>query len=365
MEQPLQQTDVLRLSGEIRKNPIWAKELSFFNLDFDHLKLERNSNIELFDILKTDAPSTEILEIYEKTEMDKDQLALWANYGGGTLYTNKSQLKSPLQTIIEYCENSTSDIKNRLRLVNQLLQQRIKAENFDPTGILSLLAAHGGVCNVQKEVGVRMAYAFLTDSMKLEMDKQSLCSAILRFLIGLRELIVEQVYMKTGQSTNVHYIIPFRNIMGPKIGLHHIPDPNSCTVKVESTHYFQFFEKYCAQFIVSAIYNGFNKQPRKLPYEVLVKWLQDNPPTGYTNSYDFLEESFDENTGCVKETTIVYVLHKLKILIPISEKTVQQQIEEFSLAPVPVSARVPAPAPVNLRQNDVQDDEDMGFGLFD
>ena len=80
-----------------------------------------------------------------------------------------------------------------------------------------------GVCNVQKEIGVRMAYAFLTDSVKIEAVKQSIGAAVMRLLYKQRELLSEHIFRLTKQSMNSHYIIPFQNQLAPYIGLSTIP----------------------------------------------------------------------------------------------------------------------------------------------
>ena len=48
-----------------------------------------------------------------------------------------------------------------LSKINKIKEKEMK--NFDPVGVLCLLAQHGNVCNVEKEIGVRMAYSLITN----------------------------------------------------------------------------------------------------------------------------------------------------------------------------------------------------------
>ena len=55
-------------------------------------------------------------------------------------------------------------------------------ENHEALGAVVLLAAHGGVCNVQKEIGIRLAYAGLAETMKSDCDENNPKNRVLRIL---------------------------------------------------------------------------------------------------------------------------------------------------------------------------------------
>jgi hypothetical protein len=231
-----------------------------------------------------------------------------------------------------------------------------------------------GVCNVQKEIGVRMAYAFLTDSVKIEAVKQSIGAAVMRLLYKQRELLSEHIFRLTKQSMNSHYIIPFQNQLAPYIGLSTIPgfafffslcsllyfcllffadssnfqlDPDTCSIQVTGKNFQDFFALYDAKYILTIVSNALNEKPRRLPYEELISWFQENYPSKYESSYEFLEDAFDAN-GLIKNFAIIHLLHKLKIIVPKNVKSLEEQLKE---ANVPVSQPGPVPlAPVIQNQ---------------
>mmetsp|Transcript_7824 Transcript_7824/g.8625 ORF Transcript_7824/g.8625 Transcript_7824/m.8625 type:complete len:261 (-) Transcript_7824:1124-1906(-) len=122
-------------------------------------------------------PSTALLKMYKATKITQKELKHWANYGGSQLFYNANQLENRISTVIQYCEqDEESRVCKTLRHITHLL--KTQPDDFDRANIFILLAAHGGMCNVQKEVGVRTAYNMMTNNLKTELEKESIANII-------------------------------------------------------------------------------------------------------------------------------------------------------------------------------------------
>jgi len=184
-------------------------------------------------------------------------------------------------------------------------------------GILVLLAAHGNVCNVQKEVGVSTAYSLVTDQAKLYHSKLTVEATLYRLLYTLREQLLEEVCQPQfgkGKS-NTHILVEFRNTLAQDVGLKPIPDPDRGCVghaKVSPQDKIAFFKKYSVEKVVHTVERAVNQTPRKLPYDLIVNWFQKNSLE--EDEYEFLGQVFDTDTGLVKEEWIRFFLLKQFIL---------------------------------------------------
>ncbi len=61
-----------------------------------------------------------------------------------------------LKSLVDYAESdikAAPDVKIKLRYITRALRT-----NRDAFGVIPMLATHGSVCNVMKEVGIRAAY---------------------------------------------------------------------------------------------------------------------------------------------------------------------------------------------------------------
>jgi hypothetical protein len=198
-----------------------------------------------------------------------------------------------------------------------------------------------------------MAYAAVTDTLREESAKQSIENAILRILVNLRLVISETVYMTTGQSKNVHYIVPFQNKMSKRIGVLFIPDPDEVkSVKVEQKNYELFVSKYTPALIIKTVTDAVNQKPRKVPYESLIEWYQSHAPKDL-DSYEFLESLFTES-GDILPLAIAYFLRGINVLkntsVAPADPTAKSPLEIPPGEPVPNPPKppvaVPAPPPV-------------------
>lgn len=55
-----------------------------------------------------------------------------------------------------------------------------------------------------------------------------------------------------------------------------------------------------------------NSKSRKIPYSVVMEWFKDHTPEN-CDSYEYLSDVFDEETGFVKESYLEFMLQELKI----------------------------------------------------
>ena len=259
-----------------------------------------------------DMSATELLTILKDTEFGKEELDSWKAYGNWNLFNQKDDMARYLETVINYCETDATagkGVKNKLRFVTKMLRDNKEARG----GILCMLAQHGNVCNVMKEVAVNLAYSMLSNSLSDFMKNQSLGSLVARNLQMLRELLVEKLFIAGGNFMNTHPLVAFRNGLAEHIGLDVIPDQHSGANPADKNRITAFLKEYTVEKIVRHISASINDKNRKIPYETVVEWLQQNSPR--TEAYEFLGECFDAQTGHLNEPAIVYMLHKLNFIL--------------------------------------------------
>lgn len=233
-------------------------------------------------------------------------------------------MKPNLEAILKYAETSAlaaPDIKSKMRFVALALRG-----NKDAYGIVVMLATHGGVCNVMKEVGIRCAYAALAGTLASEFDSSDPRNAVLKVLYELRELCVESLYivsmLKGKRSTNnlptvnTHNVIGYRNGMAADVGLDRIPDPNiggdNAQAKTYLPHFFERF--YHVQVVIDCVARALNEEPRKLNYNSIVSYLQYNRPEKFGEDVEeFLYHCFDVN-GKFTNGCVAWLLYRMGIL---------------------------------------------------
>ena len=100
--------------------------LDQYAVNYDHVK----QNVrELTDDLKIDDNhnAKKLLEIFDKIEISKDELSLWAGYGGYSLFSDKKSARSRFQTVIDFAENNEScskHVKQKLRAITKLITEK-------------------------------------------------------------------------------------------------------------------------------------------------------------------------------------------------------------------------------------------------
>jgi hypothetical protein len=278
----------------------------------DEVDVSNHSCPELLGILPTMASETAFLEAK----------ALWSN----AAFKDAEDAEKRLSTLVAYCEEvgchavghhgvAPEITRRKLRMVASLLNGQDHAEKLP---VLLLLAAHGGVCNVQKEVGVDAAYAQLTRTHAEHASRSSFEAYVFRILHEHREQAVESVSVEYCRRvyghTNTHILVPIRNSIAESVGIRTIPDSHghvTTTDDMVAELTAAFWQQYSIEAILANISAGLNELPRRIPYDVLITWLEKNAPLG-TDSYSFLSASFDV-FGHVCRATLEYALCRLGI----------------------------------------------------
>jgi hypothetical protein len=235
-----------------------------------------------------------------------------------------------LTTLVDYCERggcygvgmmtaAPECTTKKLRMVTQLFTGQNPIQKLS---MLLLLAAHGGVCNVQKEVGIDAAYAQMTRTCSELAERSSFEAHVFRLLRQKREQVVEELSIefcrRIRHSTNTHILVPFRNLLAHDVGIRNIPDPNAASdlfahedgAVADSIS--RFWHLYSFDAILGEVAAALNEMPRRIPYDSLISWLKIHVPFE-TDVYSFLSASFDVN-GHIRHQTIEYALCYLGIL---------------------------------------------------
>jgi hypothetical protein len=89
---------------------------------------------------------------------------------------------------------ASPDIRAKLRFVTKAIRSSPAA-----LGVVVMLATHGGVCHVMKEVGIRAAYEALA-SIRTDSETNDVANVILQILHNWREVLVEKLYVAQGRK---------------------------------------------------------------------------------------------------------------------------------------------------------------------
>ena len=183
-----------------------------------------------------------------------------------------------------------------------------------------MLAVHGGVCNVMKEVGIRAAYSALADSVEEAGNDPRNC--VLHILYDLRELLVEKMYHAQelddpvgAVQLNTHNLIAYRNPLARYVGLATIPDPDMTMNSTAATmvpHFFQRF--YSVDIMIDAIAQALNEPPRRINYDAIIGFLKYNrPEEEFPDPEEFMWHLFDEE-GNFTRGVVAWILYKMGCL---------------------------------------------------
>merc|ERR1712228_1134539 len=176
--------------------------------------------IEFSDSTETsdEHDANKLLNIFDAMDISSDDLKLW------TTISTKENGRSKLNSVINYSETNTNaspGIKIKLRILTKLLleYQAVSLQKMNEyKNIILLLASHGHVCHVLKEVAINNAYGMMTNNLNQYIKSQSLQQQILRVLYTLRCLLVEKLHHAFKFSNNVHYIASFHDTLAKEIG---------------------------------------------------------------------------------------------------------------------------------------------------
>jgi len=190
------------------------------------------------------------------------------------------------------------------------------ANKYDPKGILLLVASHGNVCNVMKEVGVQSAYGALTNQTQAIFQSQTFEDRVLNILAEFREMCVEELYSTFGATNNTHSITLMRNHLAPFIGVETIYDTQASNWGLPQNWQHGLEGKYWGNHynvpkITNFVRNAMNEEPRKISYEVLTKFLEEHKPI--EDTYLFYTDVYDMESGKIKPRYVQWILHRLDI----------------------------------------------------
>jgi len=199
-----------------------------FAVNYEHVK---ESVKDFTDDIKIDDNynAKKLLDIFDKIEISKDELSLWAGYGGSRLFSAKSNARSRFQTVINFAEDNEScskHVKQKLRVITKLIMEKGIDKSKEYVHILLLIASHGSVCNVMKEVAIGNAYGLMTDNLQDFIKKQSLEEQIKKVLRDFRVLLIEECFHSFKLTNNTHSIAGFHNVIAEKVGVTPYNDPD-------------------------------------------------------------------------------------------------------------------------------------------
>jgi hypothetical protein len=286
----------------------------------------------------------DIMVIFEKTEFTTELLDLWKGWQEGNLFSSKDSVRTRLSTYSSYLEASKTadEVKN---MANAIAYELVKfPEKYDAAGIMIALAQNGGVCNVQKEIGVRTVYAAMMDSMMEHMNANAIETKVLSLLKKNRFALSESVAYKLckenrwhdGRVLNSHYIIPIQNKMAARIGIGEIPDPNA-NIHDPQDLYDVFMEAYNVSHLLRVVGGAVNDSHRLINYHDMVEHMEKIRPAGI-DPFAYLNDFvFNVDTGKFTEKAIKFLLFKLNILqlTPEGETIVQSLSPAAEVSPIP------------------------------
>merc|ERR1711977_737458 len=150
---------------------------------------------------------------------------MWCDYYDQPLFSSRDQVGAKLRTVVDYAEsNASAETRDRLRCVTHMLQTQ-DGQDVDAASVFFALAQNGGVCHVQKEVGIRAVYADMLGMMKGDLEAQGVPALCLRLAAAEREAIASEIAENgvaidsSVKKRNTHQVIPRRNVIAEQVGL--------------------------------------------------------------------------------------------------------------------------------------------------
>jgi hypothetical protein len=268
--------------------------------------------------IKAEALKTYELEAFdtliEQAELTKEVFDRWLGYSESRIFSSANDVKYRYSTYLSYLKSANEDVQNIARSI--IYELKTYPDKYDTTGIVMALAQNGGICNVQKEVGLRMVYASMTDSILQHVQSESLDTAILLLLKNLRETLTERCAEKIlkakGNEMNTHYIITVRNRIAGSIGLNQINDVNAYTVD-GNDFLLQFMNLYSVKEVVGCVRRALNDKPRKMDYLNVINYFEKIKPDD-VEDFAFKQDFVFDEDGNFTDPAIKYMLMKLAII---------------------------------------------------
>eukprot|EP01012_Entosiphon_sulcatum_P007754 TRINITY_DN1403_c0_g3_i1.p1 TRINITY_DN1403_c0_g3~~TRINITY_DN1403_c0_g3_i1.p1 ORF type:complete len:418 (-),score=83.82 TRINITY_DN1403_c0_g3_i1:634-1887(-) len=232
------------------------------------------------------------------------------DYGDSHIETSRELL----ETVIDYAKGQPMT-HAKLAFIGYELERRAGTEEaLDAPQILSTLAAHGTVCGVEKEAGIRSVYGLLSNSLRSEAERVGLKGLILHRLTRHREEIVEKNSREATGSDNDHYIFAYRNLVARFTGVEPVHDDHGSFWS--SALMPEFVDRFFAEYTVTAIVRVLDEclcNPEQIPFRVVQDWFQSNRPAD-VDAYAWLRGAFDEWTGKPQRPAVLHMLQTIGVL---------------------------------------------------
>jgi len=298
-----------------------APATAAYVVDYQHVHTKIRECTDELKMADKEHDSHKLLSMLDNITVGDKELQMWANYSGGRLFSNKSDAKNRLKTVVEYVEKDAScsaHIRRQLRLITKLICEKGVQKSEEYVHILLLLASHGNVCNVMKEVAIGNAYGMMTDKLDEFVQQQSLHQQVYKVLRDFRVLLVEELYHSGfGFTNNTHYIAGFHNALAEHIGIARYNDehewqPSSkrCTNWRRNLDQRYFGTKYTKKRIVFHILEQIKQQ--KISYQKIVQLMQDRCPPKI-EPMEFLQLAIDIDSGAIRTEYICWMLKELNV----------------------------------------------------
>jgi len=306
----------------------WAKP---FSVNREHVfrpVAEVLSNVRGLD----NYDAFKLLQIWDRQTIKQSDLDMWTSYSNGKLFSSKAQARDYLKTVLEYASGDLPTKKCKLQIKYVAKELCDKSEEYDdPKGLLLLIASHGNVCNVMKEVGVQSAYSSLTNQCQDLFASQTIEERVLALFAEFRELAIEELYSTfRGASNNTHSITLMRNHLAPFVGVAMTYDTQMSNWGLPAGWQNGLEERfwrnhYNVKKLTRWIALAMNEEPRKISYEVVTGFLEKHKPIDDT--YLFYSDVYDMESGKIKARYVEWMLKKMgffngpEIRFEIPEKT--------------------------------------------
>jgi len=258
-----------------------------------------------------------LMKVWDRQTIKQSDLDMWTSYSNGKLFNSKSKAREYLKTVIDYASGNLPTKKCKLQIKYVAKELFENKETYDdPKGLLLLIASHGNVCNVMKEVGVQSAYSSLTNQTQALFASQAIEERVLALLAEFRELAIEELYSTFKATNNTHSITLMRNHLAPFVGVEMTYDtqmsnwglPNGWQNGLEERFW---RDHYNVKKLTRWIMLGMNEEPRKISYEAVTGFLEKHKPIDDT--YLFYSDVYDMESGKIKSRYVEWMLHKMNI----------------------------------------------------
>eukprot|EP01124_Arcella_intermedia_P009056 TRINITY_DN1583_c0_g1_i1.p1 TRINITY_DN1583_c0_g1~~TRINITY_DN1583_c0_g1_i1.p1 ORF type:complete len:317 (-),score=57.51 TRINITY_DN1583_c0_g1_i1:35-913(-) len=248
--------------------------------------------------------------LYHKSTLTHPMLTPWLDYCGNPIFSNIDSVKYKYDTYLPYLQTASTEVANMAKYIAYELNHNLT--QYDLNAIILGLAQNGGACNVQKEIGIRVMYASMTDSMLQHMNSESVKTKVLVLLRKHRECLVDKVAVVEGVCMNSHYLVTIRNLLAKEIGVSVIPDPNASAVPEGRDFMGVFLGLYTVREVVKVMKAALNARPRTISYHDVLNLIEESVPPGV--DLHFFHDNYVFQEGNFTDLSVLLILCKLDVI---------------------------------------------------